>query len=291
MRLTTTLAATLGLMALTGLAAAQNAALDPVSGTLNLDPALGEQRFDTSIVAGGNIDADRLGSDCAGEIADAPGMRLNYGTGGDLLRIIATSDTDTSLVVRTPDGEWLCNDDAMGGLNPILSLNSPASGEYNIWVGIVSSFWGSGDAEAVELSVLNINPGAAVPAYLPSSGSLALDSGFEPAAFNVGVHTNGAVRPTSWDRRCGADADEMPALHLIYGGDGSGLAIHADSQIDLTLLIRTPDGDFLCNDELESTDFISINAAPAGQYEIWVGPQTDPDGSALAPVQLTISEF
>lgn len=291
MPLKTTLAATLGLMALTGLAAAQDAALDPLSGTLGVNPAQGEQRFDTSIVAGGDIDADRLGGDCAGEISDAPGMRVNYGAGGDILRFIATSDTDTSLVVRTPDGEWLCNDDAMGGLNPIISLTSPAEGEYNIWVGIVSSFWGNGDSEPVELSILNINQGAPVPRYLPSSGSLALESGFEPAAFHVSVHANGAVRPPAWNRRCGGDADELPALHLRYDGDGSGLSIRADSHIDLTLMVRTPDGDFVCNDELESSDFVSIDSADAGAFDIWVGPQADPDRSALAPVQLTISEF
>jgi hypothetical protein len=291
MRLKTTLAATLGLMALTGLAAAQDAALAPTSGSLNIDPADGEQRFDTSIIAGGDIDADRLGGDCESDISDPPGMRLSYGAGGELLRIIATSDTDTALVIRTPGGEWLCNDDAMGGLNPIISVSSPAAGEYNIWVGIVSSFWGNGDAEPIELSVLNINEGAPVARYLPSSGSLALDSGFQPAEFNVSLHTNGAVRPQAWNRRCGHDADQRPALHLIYDGDGSGLAIGAESQIDLTMLVRTPDGDFVCNDELEPSDFVRIDSAAAGQYDIWVGPQTDPDRSALAPVQLTISEF
>jgi len=291
MLMKSTLAASVALAAFAGIAMGQDAGLHPVSGTLDLDPALGEQRFDTSIVAGGDIDADELGNDCEGEISDAPGMRLNYGANGDLLRFIAISDTDTSLVIRTPEGEWLCNDDAMGGLNPIISLTSPADGEYNIWVGVVSSFWGGGGSEPVELSVLNIAASGPVRRYLPTSGRLTLEEDFQPAEFHVSAFANGAVRPPSWDRRCGADANDTPNLQLVYGADGSGLAINAASHVDLTLLVRTPDGDFICNDELENSDFVRIDDAEAGQYDIWVGPQTDPDRSTLAPVRLTISEF
>ncbi|WP_291841716.1 hypothetical protein [Maricaulis sp.] len=290
----TILASTLSLVALLAMAGhahGQTASLDPVSGTITLDPSLGSQRFDTSIAAGGDIDADSLGRDCAGEIADAPGLRLQYGAGGDTLRIIAISNADTSLVIRTPAGEWWCNDDAMGGLNPILSLTPAPEGDYIIWVGRVSSFWGNGDAEPVELSILSIEESAPASQYLPTSARLTLAPGFQPSEFHVSGYANGAVRPPAWDNRCGGSASELPTLHLEYQGQGSGLAIHAEAHEDLTLLVRTPAGDFVCNDELENTDFVSLDSAPAGQYDIWVGPQTDRARAALVPVRLTLSEF
>jgi len=281
----------MALIALAGHARAQTTNDDPTSGILSLDPAQGPQRFDMSITAGGDIDADDLGRDCAGDISDAPSLRLRYGSGGDTLRIIATSNTDTSLVIQTPAGDWLCNDDAMGGLDPIISLSSPAAGDYAIWVGRVSSFWGSGDAEPVELTLLDINGDADTRRYLPTPGTLELSAGFQPSEIGVHVHANGAVRPRAWDNRCGAAASETSALNLSYDGTGAGLDIRAEAQDDVTLLVRTPDGRFVCNDDLESVDFVSIPNAGAGQYVIWVGPQTDEARRSLVPVRLILSEF
>ena len=65
------------------------------------------------------------------------------------------------------------------------------------------------------------------------------------------------------------------------------MAIRAISAEDLTLLIRTPSGEFVCNDELERTDFVSLASAQAGQYTVWVGPQVDRARAALVPVTLT----
>ena len=48
--------------------------------------------------------------------------------------ISTTSDADTTLAVRAPNGEWLCNDDS-NGLNPMVSWEHPRSGRYQIWVG------------------------------------------------------------------------------------------------------------------------------------------------------------
>ncbi|MFY0636420.1 hypothetical protein [Maricaulis maris] len=286
--LATSLAVMAG-VATAGLAEGQTAAREPVSGTLRLDPSQGPQRFDMSISAGGDIEADDLGRDCAGEIADAPSLRLHYGSGGDMLRVFAMSNTDTSLVIQTPSGDWLCNDDAMGGLDPILSLSSPQEGEYNIWVGRVSSFWGGGDSEPVELGILNIDSNAEMPRYLPTYATLRLTSGFQPSELDVRAHANGAVRPPAWDNRCGAVSSETPALNLEFDGNGSGLMVRANGSDDLTLMVRTPNGDFVCNDELEAADFVDLPSALSGAYTIWVGPQVDRARSALIPVSLTLT--
>ena len=42
---------------------------------------------------------------------------------------------DTTLVVNAADGSWHCNDD-FDGLNPAITFEAPASGQYDIWVGV-----------------------------------------------------------------------------------------------------------------------------------------------------------
>ena len=45
-----------------------------------------------------------------------------------------SSDADTTLVIRTPDGRFLCNDDTYG-LNPSVEQPSWPLGRYMVWVG------------------------------------------------------------------------------------------------------------------------------------------------------------
>lgn len=89
--------------------------------------------------SGGNVDinSERLAaSGCRGFTSEAPNMVFNYTSAGRFLRFYVESQGDTTLVVRQPDGTWLCNDDApTGGLNPEISIQSAQSGRYQIWLG------------------------------------------------------------------------------------------------------------------------------------------------------------
>jgi hypothetical protein len=63
----------------------------------------------------------------------------------DLLRVLVDSDgNDLTLAVRTPDGQWHCNDDSgdpMNGLNPAVDLYSPPAGQIEVWVGTYSPYY------------------------------------------------------------------------------------------------------------------------------------------------------
>ena len=109
------------------------------------------QRIDLD--AGGDIDAIALGGGCAGMIANAPDVDLYFDSGRYPLNIYVRSNADTTLVVNLPNGEWICSDDAEG-LNPLVSLRSPPSGLYNIWVGT----YASGRLESATLYVSEIEP-------------------------------------------------------------------------------------------------------------------------------------
>lgn len=44
-------------------------------------------------------------------------------------------DSDTTLVVYTPDERWYCDDDTGGSQQPMITLEAPPAGDYLIWVG------------------------------------------------------------------------------------------------------------------------------------------------------------
>ena len=118
-------------------AAAQNMNGRPNFGTVTLRTGFTPDPRVVSVVSGGNIAASRIQSGCAGFISGNPDARLVFTTDGDLPLIISVdSDSDTTLVVNGPDGEWHCDDDGgVNGLNPSIRFNSPQSGRYEIWVG------------------------------------------------------------------------------------------------------------------------------------------------------------
>jgi serine protease Do/protease YdgD len=115
---------------------AQNFNRAPSFGTVNLSANFAPDPYAVNVTAGGTIPAERLGgSQCLGTIADAPDVRLNYRAGQGLpLYLSVVSNTDTTLVVNLPNGQWACNDDFQG-VNPGLIFRNPQSGQYDIWVG------------------------------------------------------------------------------------------------------------------------------------------------------------
>lgn len=115
----------------------------PLFGTITVNAGFDEDPRQVAIQAGGR---DRvpagLGAECRGLVnSRRPDVDFNYlESGRYMLFLYVLSLADTTLVVYTPDGRWLCNDDGGGklGLHPLLSINDPPSGNYNIWVGVVN---------------------------------------------------------------------------------------------------------------------------------------------------------
>lgn len=83
--------------------------------------------------AGGPTDASTLNPMCRGFIPASPQHTLALQSAFANLRVIVNSTTDTSLVIRGPDGSYRCNDDAEG-LNPIVE-GAWNPGAYQVFVG------------------------------------------------------------------------------------------------------------------------------------------------------------
>lgn len=116
-------------------AQAQDVTLDPTYETANLEAGFPNDPYMVELQSGGSIDASTISDGCVGFIASAPDVRLNYTAGSFPLTITAIADTDTTLVINAPDGQWYCDDDSGGELDPAVLFASPQGGQYDIWVG------------------------------------------------------------------------------------------------------------------------------------------------------------
>jgi hypothetical protein len=105
----------------------------PTFGKVELKAGFTPDPFVKELTAGGEI-RTKLGGVNAW-VAKAPDFRLNYTAGNFALTIYAESKSDTTLLINLPDGTWIADDDSGGNLNPLIKLEKPKSGQYDIWVG------------------------------------------------------------------------------------------------------------------------------------------------------------
>jgi hypothetical protein len=106
----------------------------PEFGEVTLKAGFDPDPVSQKVVAGGTVKTN-LGGVTA-FVGKVPDYRLNYEAGKYTLTIHVKSDADTTLLINTPDGKWIANDDGPGnGLNPLLKFDPPQSGRYDIFVG------------------------------------------------------------------------------------------------------------------------------------------------------------
>lgn len=87
---------------------------------------------------GGPIQASNMSPDCRGWITGPPSHIVNARTGFPNLRFVVSAQSDTTLVVRYPDGRLGCNDDGGGAANPLVE-GPTGPGQIMVWVGSYSS--------------------------------------------------------------------------------------------------------------------------------------------------------
>jgi hypothetical protein len=125
-------------------ARAQNIAATPTYGDVRLEGGFLPDPHTTALTAGGSVDVSR-GACQYGKVANAPDVDLYYsGNGGRTLYIYVRSSIDTTLLVNLPQGDWVCDDDSLGNLDPLLIVRNAPSGLYNVWVGTYGDSMGPG---------------------------------------------------------------------------------------------------------------------------------------------------
>ena len=104
--------------------------------TLDLDAGFALDPLFFSVNGGGDVNSSLLGDECSGFIYPQPVVSVDWTGEADFVKAFFYSDHDTTLVVQTPDGKYLCNDDVNAQLlDPEIQIEKPAPGRYNIWVG------------------------------------------------------------------------------------------------------------------------------------------------------------
>jgi hypothetical protein len=257
--------------------------------------------------SGGTIDASTLDPSCRGFVTPQPSHALVLPAGMPFLRVFAASSTDTTLVIRTPGGRFVCADDTFDTNPGIDAAYGP--GIYHVWVGS----YRQGEAGAYTLtatsshaarpggatatatanpSLLGILSGSGGGALTPNAGSrrgaLSLGSGFLPDPRRVTGTAGGPIDASAVDSSCRGYVSAAPQHVLTLTTAMPFLRVYVQSRSDTTLVVRRPDGTFSCADDSYGLNPSVEGAFPAGTYQVWVGSYL---ANSTAPYRLSFTEL
>jgi hypothetical protein len=264
-----------------------------------------------NITAGGDVDIAAVngaglrvpgGADCIGYFPAAPSFVFALSVGMPYLRLffIGEPDSDAVLIVQMPNGLWYCGDDSFGTLDPTVTIiGNTASGLVRAWVGSFrASQRSSGRLFITQGSASPIDPDRAgrvlfpdLPAppiddldlivhppaldldAPPNAAEIALAAGFEPDPYTIRAFAGGSLDAAAIAAGCRGAITPEPDIRLTWTGETALLRVFFISEGDAALVIRTPDGRFLCSDDAFGllTPSIDMAQPAAGTYHIWLG--------------------
>lgn len=260
-------------------------------GSVNLRAGFTPDPHSIELTAGGTTDVSQVQSACIGFVARRADYTLRYRKGEETLFISATSDADTTLVVRAPNGSYSCDDDSGGGLNPVVRFDAPASGRYQIWVG---TFGGANAPATLHISENGVPIVGETPEFAldPAYGVVDLVSGFQPDPHTINVEAGGSIDASAIPG-CAGWIARAPDYRVNWTA-GSGalpLVFSVQAEADTTLVINDANSNWVCDDDGGNNGLnpaITFANPASGQYDVWVG--TFAPGS-LQPSVLNVSEL
>ncbi|MCO6450161.1 MAG: META domain-containing protein [Caldilineales bacterium] len=275
---------------------------------LDLEAGFALDPFIVSVNGGGEIDVSDLIEDCNGFVNVNPVVSLDWQGDAEFVKAFFVSDHDPMMVVQTPNGEYLCSDDANSLLlDPVLKITDPPTGRYNIWVGsyaenqlipgiLVLTTRPDVDLGTFALGSLIRRP--QVPEILPepelridptvvtealarfkgdeivmdetdnNTASADVASEGEIPAFDIPLEGPGELQCTGY-------ISDTPDMVIDWTGDASKLAFFFEGDQDATLIVIGPDGRVLCNDDAVAGEnlnpLILVDAPQNGRYGVVVG--------------------
>ena len=123
-------------------------------------------------VSGGPVQASVVNPQCRGYVPMAAQHRLVLQTPLPFLRVWVNSQSDTTLLVRAPNGQIFCADDTWG-TNPGVDINGAMPGAYEVFIGS----YGPGSPAGYQVGFSESRastPTAAVGFGAPPTGGLAV---------------------------------------------------------------------------------------------------------------------
>ena len=128
-------------------------------------------------------------------------------------------------------------------------------------------------------------------AGVPLFGARDLTAGFMPDPVEVGVDAGGTdlVEVAGTGVCAGFINNAAPDVHLYYTSGTFPLNIYVEADVDTTLVISAPDGQWYCDDGTHGLDpEVSFTTPQSGGYSIWVGTF---DSTSTPRATLHISEM
>lgn len=263
----------------------------PRIGYSHVETRLGGQR---QTIASGPIvatdNAQLLGvSGCYGHIGiDAPDTVLTLDSTTDALSIYAMSDTDLVIAVRGPDGQILCDDDTFG-LNPAVTFRPGQAGDYQVFVGAYSQgAQGSFELFATIGAPVWEEGGGLNHAAAPAAGWMHFGPSVQIDPRMILNITSSGSEAFGMGPDCAGYIDmSRPDVVLTVDGPLPQFIAYAVSDADGTMLVRTPSGQILCNDDYEGLNPAVVVPAPEqGDYAVWIGTYGGGGGVATFGVTL-----
>mgnify|MGYP002620068981 FL=1 len=267
---------------MTAVHTAAGAAVEPIA----LARRAGADPNRLTVKTGGRRHMGQLQPGCVGHARSTttPDVILDYRpSAGSALRIAAESPADTTLAVQTPDGRWLCNDDTHG-VNPQVTDAEPQRGAYRVWIGRYST----GPAVAARVT---IDEGAAAVRG-PNTQVHDLASATGPQTWDV--RAGGATDAGTMHSACFGFVDPAAPAAVITNQQDHVyrmLTVRAEATVDTTLVVRTPSGEYLCDDDTTGLNpAVMTGMWGQGEYLIWVGTFHAADRGAPARLFVETSE-
>ena len=89
-------------------------------------------------IPGAIVPSAHSSAECLGSASFQANHQIQFETVPSSLTITVDSfgNTDTTLAIQTPDGEWLCGDDISStNKDAAITIGKPTAGTYQVWVG------------------------------------------------------------------------------------------------------------------------------------------------------------
>jgi len=317
------IAITIGLFAAAATAGSATTTAQQKTGTafISINPEAGFplDPFMMTLQGGGPVEASTIAKECKGHVTKNPTVSVDYKGKADMLKVFFYSDGDPTLIVQTPDGKVLCNDNTNAVLrDPTVTLSKPAKGRYDIWVGSALArdlipgflvFTGHGDVHAGNPGLQGLVKRPALVEVLPQRDRLTsaadrvkealaavksvekLAPGGGPLTAQVTAEGNLPVPElATGDVLCGGLITVAPNLAFEWSGQVKAIGAMFEGDGDATLIVRTPDGKFVCADDVAGSanlnPLVVLGNPAAGRYLVWVG-KTNP--AKLVTGKLTVA--
>ena len=292
---------------------------EPAYVTINLEAGFVLDPFVVSVNGGGDVDVSVLGGDCVGFVNLNPTVKLEWTGEADFIEAFFFTDHDPVLVIQTPDGEFHCNDDANSlVLDPVIQIDNPQPGRYAVWVGsyapnqLIPGFLVLTGSPQVNIGTFD--PGALVareaiaevleePEALdadvlldesPAMDTVPLMTG-DAEAVSVDLVAQGDIAAFDVDLGdviCAGFVSETPSYVFAVSESTDMVRTYFEAQQDTTIIVETPDGEFICNDDADGNGnlnpLVDIAEPVEGEYRVYLGT-FDPAFAVEGSLTVTVS--